>query len=302
MKKSSKILALALTLALLLCLCACGSDGTRSLPGGLFSQPKPETFEGHVQLAEEQMKELKSFHMDMSMDLRMKMKLMGQSFDTDVIADYGMDTEQEPLKIAMEIKMEMSSLGQHESQNSLIYVVQEGNEQYVTYTSVDNGKTWQKQSGSLPEAVQQDTGKQMALFLSCGESFRETGKRTVNGEPAIEYQGELKGDFVQQAIESSGALGSLGELLGSEVPEDLFRDLGAIPVTVAFDEASGRMVFYEMDMTESMGVLMQRLMGSMMQSFGIEGLELEMSVAKISATLSKFDQVSVSVPAAAQAA
>ena len=57
------------------------------------------------------------------------------------------------------------------------------------------------------------------------------------------------------------------------------------------------MVYYEMDMSEAMSVLMQRLMQSVMQSFGLEGVEVNLTAAKVSATLSGFDQVSVVVPA-----
>lgn len=293
MKNPNKILALLLTLALLLCLCACGNG---SGGGGGVLRSQPESFETRLVRAQKQMEELKSFHMDMSLDMHMTMKMMGQSLDMVLIADYAMDTEQDPLKLAMDLHMDITAMGQHQEEKSLVYVVRDG-DRFLTYTSTDGGKTWDKASSPTPEISQQNTEEQMALFLACGDSFQEAGTRMVNGAPAVAYQGKLSGDFVQQAIQSSGSLDSLGELLGSDIPEELFQGLGDIPVTVAFDQASGMMVYYEMDMSEAMSVLMQRLMQSVMQSFGLEGVEVNLTAAKVSATLSGFDQVSVVVPA-----
>ena len=299
-----KFFALALALVLALSLCACGVSSPVTRGGGVLSAP-PVDFRGRLTTAQEQMKNLRSFRMDMSMDMRMSMNVLGQAMDMAIIADYGIDSEKDPAEIGMDISMDITALGQHQNQKILAYVVQEGS-RFITYMSTDGGATWQKEVGDAPdEALQQQSAEQeMQLFLACADSFSESGKMTVNGASAAVYKGELSGDFVGQALESSGSLDALGQLLGSDASPELFRDLGTIPVTVAFDEQSGMMVYYELDMTEAMSRMMQRLMESLLQSYGqsAENMKVEIGVAHISVTLSRFDQVDVAVPAAARAA
>ena len=307
MKKMSKILSLVMALVMLLCLCACGSGGSVSRSGGesIFQTPVPETFETRIQRADEQMTAVKSIRMDMSMDMQMNIKIMGQSMDMNIIADYGIETERDPLKMSMNMDMDLAAMGEHQNQKALFYIEQDGG-QYVVYSSMDGGATWQKQTTDTPEELQQQQNaeEEMKLFMACADSFQESGKQTINGSSAIVYKGVLDGEFVKQAVESSGSLDSVSALLGGTVPEDLFNDLGTITVTVAFDEQSGYLVYYEMDMAEVMGNLMQRLMKSVMESYGAGEMEIEtdVSVTKISVTMSKFDQVSVSIPDAAKAA
>ena len=300
MKRMSKLLATALALVMLLCLCACGDGGS----GLSVLRMAPETFETRITRANEQMQNLKSLQMDMHLDMVMTMSVMGESMNVNISADTKFETERDPLKTAVDLDMTIDAMGEHENQKVLSYILQEGS-QYVTYTSSDEGRSWQKQTLSASEALQSDAEAQLQMFLANAASFQEAGTLLINGSKAIAYSGELTGNYVQEAVQSSGALNSVGELLGSEVTDDLFRDLDPISVTVAFDEQSGMMVFYEMDMTAAMGTLMQRLMDQLLQA-AASGMDLQLSIdlpaVKVSVTLSRFDQVSVTVPDAVPAA
>jgi hypothetical protein len=307
-----KYLAMLLALCMLLCLTACGETKTNPAAQNNAGaagdgagtteptpEPVPETFETRIARADKAMQDVKSFQMDMGMDMRMSLAILGESADIDMHITMQGDTENNPLKSAIEMEMDVNAAGQSQNQKILTYILQDGS-QYVTYSSSDEGKTWQKEIKDSPEGLQQNPEENMEMFMACADSFQESGKETIGGVSAIVYKGELQGDFVQQAMESSGALDSVGELLGGDASAELFKDLDPIPVTVAFDEQSGVMVYYEMDMTSAMSTMMQRMMESLLQTYGMDkesaGLEINATQVKISVTLSRFDQVTVTIP------
>ena len=294
MKNWKKFLALALALALTLCLCACGGGISRLLPKSL-------TFEEKLARSVEQMKEAGSMHMDMDMDLGMRMAMSGQSIGVDMSARYATDLQTEPLK--MHMIMDISAMGMTQK---MIYYAEQGENGITVYLSMDDGAHWTKETTSaISDIAPQSLDQQTELFLACAESFTETGKEEINGSAATVYSGVISGEYVGEAIKSSGALDALSSSLGIDVPEDLFQDLGDIPSTIAIDDDSCLVVRSTMDMSTVMQKLMTKMMGLALSAAGGSdgGLELNIDRVLVTMTLSQVNSVEeIVIPEEAKAA
>lgn len=280
MKNMKKLLALALALVLTLCLCAC------SAPGFL---KKPLTFEEKLAKSAEQMEQAKSMHMDMSMDMGLRVAMSGQSQTMDMSARYATDLQNEPMK--MHMTMDISALGMNQK---MIYYAEQDGDAVTVYISLDDGAHWTKETiSSLSDVLPQNLNQQTDLFLASAASFTETGKEEINGSAATVYSGVISGEYVEETIEASGALDAFSDALGVDVPEDLFRDLGDIPTTIAIDDGSNLVVRYTMDMGAVMQSLMEKMMGLVLESAGETdgGLELNIDRMLITMTLSQVNSI-----------
>lgn len=293
MKNWKKILALALALTLTLCLCACGGV-SRLLP-------TPLTFEEKLAKSAEQMEQAKSMHVDMEMDMGLRVAVSGQSQSMDMTARYATDLQSEPVK--MHMTMDISAMGINQK---LIYYAEQGEDAVTVYISLDDGAHWTKETTSaISDIAPQNLDQQTELFLACAESFTETGKEEINGSTATVYSGVISGEYVEEAIKSSGALDAFSNALGVDVPEDMFRDLGDIPTTIAIDDESDLVVRYTMDMGAVMQSLMTKLMDLVLASTGESdgGLELNIDRMLITTTLSQLNSVEeIVIPEEAKAA
>ena len=267
--------------------------------------PQRESFADYLAYAQEQMQNAESFHMDMVMDLDMTIELMGQSMNMEISTDYSIDSIKSPMMLKMEIEMVMSMLGQTEKQSGIYYAV-EDEDGYKTYMSSDGGVTWTKSNeDSIDEAEQQQkTEEQMELFMACADTFQEIGREDVNGAEAILFKGKLSGDYVEQAIQNSGSLDSLGDLTGGEGAEAMMEDLGEIDVTIAFDMKTGYILYYEMDMAQPMGAIMTSALEQSMASQGTAvPVTVNMSKAFARVDLSQINAIDpIEIPEAALAA
>ena len=109
---------------------------------------------------------------------------------------------------------------------------------------------------------------------------------------------------MEQTIRDAGTLDALTQSLGGELPEDMFRDLDAIEVTVGIEEESSRVRYYEMDMSAVMQTLMERAMEKLVSNMGAGGMEVSVTVeqTRIRVEMSHFDElVSIQIPEGAKA-
>lgn len=280
-----KILAMSLVLALCLCLCACGGA--------------QQDFGTRMQTAQNAMEELKSVRMESTVDVSMEMSVMGQSQAMDMSVSYIMDVDKESGVVRME--MTVSSMGS--SQKVLTYV-ETVNGESTAYLSTDNGQTWQKQTGDQ-STTPNDPAMLMELFSKNTKNFKPTGTETINGAKATVYSGELDENYVGELMKMTGLGDSLGSSLGVAAGDDLFKDLGNIPMTVSIDDNTGMLLRYTMDLTKVMQKLMENLFNKLMESYGMGGIEIKINVTKAEGvtTFSKFNEVGgITVPDAAKAA
>lgn len=280
-----KIFAMTLVLALCLCLCACGGN-----------QPD---FSTRMQTSQEAMAELKSFRMETTLDMSMEMSVMGQSQAMDMNIAYTMDVNKE----SGVTRMEMTVTAMGSSQKMLSYI-ETANGESTVYLSTDNGRTWQKQTADA-NTVSTDPAQALELFNKNAKNFKRSGSETINGSKVTIYKGELDENYVGELMKMTGLGDSLGSSLGVDGGDELFKDLGKIPMTVAIDDNTGMLVRYTMDMTKVMQKLMENVFSSLMASYGMGNIEIKINISKAEgvAVFSQFNEVGeITIPDAAKAA
>lgn len=278
MKKTKRILVFAILAAMLLSLCGCGMFRTR------------------VAKAAVKMSKLESLHADIEAQLGMSVSVLGQDVNADVTVTGGADIQRDPAQMYMDLTADVVSL----EQGLLLYGTgRDGG--FDVYYSADSGKNWIK--GSIDADVDTKNtkvdGKSAFLLLSdTAASFKEYGKEKVNGADAIRYNGEITSDELKTALKLANAKQALEEGLGVELDDDVFSDIGSIPVSIWIDIKTDMIVRIEMDLSEAMQGLVPAIVDKAMSKAGV-GIDVDTKVHDVivSITLSEFDAVQVTKPA-----
>lgn len=238
-----KLMAAGTVMALALTLAACGSAG--------------ETPEDALNKAQEAMNGVSSMHYTMDMDIGMSAD--GESYDITTTAEA--DCIIDPMTLGMDMHMSMASLLDLDMK---MYMVQDGSS-YTIYTGMDDGDgniTWTQETMDDLDALAQYNGqKSMEIYLENGTNFTEAGSEEINGVNATRYDGVITGDSIQAVMDASGVIDQFASL-GLEGLEELYQDLGDIPVSIWLDPDTSLPVKYEMDMTAMMQGMMDKLMAS----------------------------------------
>lgn len=278
MKKTKRIIVFAILAAMLLSLCGCGMFRTR------------------VAKAAVKMSKLESLHADIEAQLGMSVSVLGQDVNADVTVTGGADIQRDPAQMYMDLTADVVSL----EQGLLLYGTgRDGG--FDVYYSADSGKNWIK--GSIDADVDTKNtkvdGKSAFLLLSdSAASFKEYGKEKVNGADAIRYNGEITSDELKTALKLANAKQALEEGLGVELDDDVFSDIGSIPVSIWIDIKTDMIVRIEMDLSEAMQGLVPAIVDKAMSKAGV-GIDVDTKVHDVivSITLSEFDAVQVTKPA-----
>lgn len=279
MKKTKRILVFAILAAMLLSLCGCGM------------------FRTHVAKAAIKMSKLESLHADVEMQIGMGISVLGQDVNADATVTGGADIQRDPERVYVNMNAEVAGF----EQNMLLYAVGRDGGADV-YSSADSGKNWIK--GSVDADVDaKDTkvdGKSVFLLLSdSAASFKEYGKEKINGADTIRYNGEITSDELKMALKLANAKQALEEGLGVELDDDVFSDIGSVPVSIWIDMKTDMIVRVEMDLSDVMQGLVPAIVDKAMGKAGV-GIDVDAKVHDVivSITLSEFDAVQVTKPAA----
>lgn len=277
MKKAKRILVFAILAAMLLSLCGCGM------------------FRTHVAKAAIKMSKLDSLHADVEMQIGMGISLLGQDVNADAAITGGADIQRDPERVYVNMNAEVAGF----EQNLLFYGVGR-DDGFDVYSSVDSGESWTKDSIENDDSSKSSKadGKSVFLLLSdSAASFKEYGKEKVNGSDAIRYNGKITSDELRQALELANVKQSLEESLDVELDDDVFEDLGDVPVSIWIDVKSGMIVRIEMDMSDVMQGLVPVLVDKAMEKADIGiGVNTKVYEVTVSITLSEFDAVQVTKP------
>ena len=277
MKKAKRILVFAILAAMLLSLCGCGMFRTR------------------VAKAAIKMSKLDSLHADVEMQIGMGISLLGQDVNADAAITGGADIQRDPERVYVNMNAEVAGF----EQNLLFYGVGRDDGADV-YSSADSGESWTKDSIENDDSSKNSKadGKSVFLLLSdSAASFKEYGKEKVNGSDAIRYNGKITSDELRQALELADVKQSLEESLDVELDDDVFEDLGDVPVSIWIDVKSGMIVRVEMDMSDVMQGLVPVLVDKAMEKTDIGiGVNTKVYEVTVSITLSEFDAVQVTKP------
>lgn len=239
-KMLTKTLAGAVVLALSLALCACGGS----------SSPEDALTRAQAAFAD-----VKSMHYTIDMD--MGFSADGESMEMNTTAEA--DCIVDPIMMDMDMTMDMMGLFDMDLK---MYVVQDGST-YTMYTGMDNGDgtmSWSKDTlDDLGDIAQYNGKASMDIYLENGSNFKEIGAEDVDGVSAVRYDGIISQDSLKSVMDTSGVLEQY-ESLGLEGMEDLLDEMGDLPVSIWLDPDSDLPVKYEMDMTQMMQNMMNKLL------------------------------------------
>lgn len=277
MKKAKRILVFAILAAMLLSLCGCGMFRTRAAKAAI------------------KMSKLDSLHVDIEMQIGMGISVLGQDVNADATVTGGADIQRDPERVYVNLMAEVAGF----EQNMLLYAVGRDGGADV-YSSADSGDSWTKDSIENDDSSKNSKADGKSLFLLLSDSaasFKEYGKEKVNGSDAIRYNGKITSDELKQALELADVKQSLEESLDVELDDDVFEDLGDVPVSIWIDVKSDMIVRIEMDMSDVMQGLVPVLVDKAMEKTDIGiGVNTKVYEVTVSITLSEFDAVQVTKP------
>lgn len=283
MKIWKKTLALLLVLALGAALAGCGS------------------FEARMTKAAVKMSKAESAHVDMDLKMGMTLSVLGQDVTMDMTGAMALDVQKEPAVSKGEVTV--SALGVE--QQALYYTEQAGGET-VTYLSQDGGESWSKQSSPAGERQSAAGGlAALKLLADVADSFEEAGEENVDGAAAWRYDGTLEGAFLAGLLEQSGSGETLEQTTQGLFSIEDLRDLEGIPVSIWIDKSAGTISRMDLDLSELMDVVTDRLMEELAGQMGLVGAAVELTVSSVtvSARLSQIDRVGpIQVPDQVRAA
>ena len=290
--KTLKVLALVLIVVLALGLAACGKKegGSGGASGGGAAgdttsiDPSGDVKQA-LTIAAMNMKNIKSMTYDIEMN--MDMEIMGMEVAT--VTTGTMEAINEPLKMHANMKIDAGMLGGETEME--MYAEADGNK-IISYTGVDLGEegvTWMKSEEEIDmnSLSQYDLKKTIEIYAKYADQFEYVGEEEVNGQKTARFDGEITGDAINDVAESMGLDQQLGMSEGAEALE-AFKDAGAMPVSFWVDPETGIVIKYDMDMSEVMNNITDKLLSS--EDTEIEGedgetMELSFGFTKLTMTM-----------------
>lgn len=246
-----------------------------------------------------------SMHMDMKIALEINIlvsaggQTMSMPMSIDLTVD--MDQQKEPACISSQIEMSMSSMGQTENKQFLLYMEQD-DETTTTYSSADGGASW---NANKADRVPVDPTEVFSIIINNSKGFQQVGTDTLDGREVLVYTGALSGEFLQQIMNMAGSGSSLSELIPTDGAEASAVEFGDMPITMFIDAQTHLPLRYTMDMGDMMKDLLGNVLKSLMGLEGMDGVEVDVDFPAASAEcfLSEFNSVPpIEIPAAAKAA
>ena len=282
MKWNKKIFAAAMTAILALSAAGCGSTAVM------------DTAEVEALLAKSQetMAAVESMAAEMTME--MNMALGDEVMETTSVAN--IQTKQEPLQMQMDLSVVMDDGSEMEQMQMY---AEEVDGKLMTY--MYSADTWYAQTMELGDLGQYNAEQNMELYLNNIQSFKASGKETINGTKTTKIEGVITGEAMEKAIMDSGAADSAASMgVTEEQLQSMYADMGDLPIAMWID-AEGYVLKYEMDLTE----MMQKIVNAAMGAVGETETEDAISIAKASVSMvcSDFNAVGeITIPAEAKSA
>lgn len=273
MNRTKKLTAALLLFSLLLTLAGCG-------------------FASRMATAAKKMEKLRSYRMDLALDMEMSLSMMGESMEMDMSMTGVTDVNTEPYRTKTDMRIGM--LG--ESVQVLGYT-EKTDAAVVSYSSVNGGESWIKTA--IPTGAEKAPDKQsFSALLALASSFAESGKESVRGSDATVYSGVITGENLESVMAMSDMLQDVLSAMDMSMEGLDLKDCGSIPVTIAIDDKTNLVVRYTMDLTEFMGKLMPIMVDAVMseaaEKSGLEGMDMSalgfgMETGRVFASVELYD-------------
>ena len=221
----------------------------------LAEEPKP---------AEEASYEnLDSWSMDTTVNIDLTMNMMGEEMALQMEIGTAIDMTKSPERCRTE--MTTDSMG--DSQKTILYYEKDGNN-FTVVVSEDGGETWNKQvlpAEQFPANMQASLAS-FAKLTDYASVLTKTGTETIKGREATVYSGSLTGEQAADYIETTGALSALESMFATGPDAMDVGELGEMPLSIAIDNETGMLVWFNMDMSDYLQHLMDRVLNTIIQS------------------------------------
>ena len=287
-----KIVSVMLTLTLLLGLML----ALPSAPARAESTPEQELTEAFTNL-----NALDSLRMDLdfAIDLTIDISMEGQSLmnlPMNIALKLGMEYQKEPYAMQGQMEMHMTSMGQTENKQSLMYGEKDG-DAVISYSSEDDGATWTKKRTEKATFSLGD----LSTIIGSAKEIQKINMETVDGHDMDVYTAIVDGQYLQQALDAAGSDNPLSEMMG----EDGASGMGDFEVVIYVDRATDLPVRISIDLATMMKEMMDGAMKAAMGMGDMEGVEvkIDLPVASVVCELSQFNSVPpIEIPEAVKAA
>ena len=287
-----KIVSVMLTLTLILGLML----AFPSAPARAESTPEQELTEAFTNL-----NALDSLHMDLdfAIDLTIDISMEGQSLmnlPMNIALKLGMEYQKEPYAMHGQMEMHMTSMGQTENKQSLMYGEKDG-DAVISYSSEDDGVTWTKKRTEKATFSLGD----LSTIIGFAKEIQKINMETVDGYDMDVYTAIVDGQYLQQVLDAAGSDNPLSEMMG----ENGTDGMGDFEVVIYVDRATNLPVRLSIDLASMMKDMLSAAMESSMGMSDVEGMEMkiDISVGAVVCELSQFNSVPfIEIPAAVKAA
>ena len=241
----------------------------------LAEEPKP---------AEEASYEnLDSWSMDTTVNIDLTMNMMGEEMALQMEIGTAIDMTKSPERCRTE--MTADSMG--DSQKTILYYEKDGNN-FTVVVSEDGGETWNKQvlpAEQFPANMQASLAS-FAKLTDYASVLTKTGTETIKGREATVYSGSLTGEQAADYIETTGALSALESMFATGPDAMDVGELGEMPLSIAIDNETGMLVWFNMDMSDYLQHLMDRVLNTIIQSaLGEEELPEDLDLSMFEASV-----------------
>ena len=287
-----KIVSVLLTLSLLFGLML----AFPAAPARAESTPEQELTEAFTNL-----NALNSLHMDLdfAIDLTIDISMEGQSLmnlPMNIALKLGMEYQKEPYAMHGQMEMHMTSMGQTENKQSLMYGEKDG-DAVISYSSEDDGATWTKKRTEKATFSLGD----LSTIIGSAKEIQKINMETVDGHDMDVYTAIVDGQYLQQALDAAGSNNPLSGMMG----EDGASGMGDFEVVIYVDRATDLPVRISIDLATMMKEMMDGAMKAAMGMGDMEGVEvkIDLPVASVVCELSQFNSVPpIEIPEAVKAA
>lgn len=218
-------------------------------------------------------------------EMTMSMTLMGQPVVMKAQGE-GNSTA-EPMRLFMQHKQQTGAITvEGQSYAELL------DGEYVQYTGY-NGQ-WIKQT--LPaEMMSQNPQEAIQIYLGAVSSYQKEGMETIAGRKTSKYSAVIGSDALERVLQASGAVDQLTQMgMDAEQAAGLYTGLGDLPVSLWVDEAAMQTVKIEMNLTDIMSSVVQKVLEAQGEA---ETAQMSISDVMMSMTITGYDTVeSVEIP------
>ena len=287
-----KIVSVLLTLSLLFGLML----AFPAAPARAESTPEQELTEAFMNL-----NALDSLRMDLdvAMDMTIDISMEGQSImnlPMNIALKLGMEYQKEPYAMHGQMEMHMTSMGQTENKQSLMYGEKDG-DAVISYSSEDDGATWTKKRTEKATFSLGD----LSTIIGSAKEIQKINMETVDGHDMDVYTAIVDGQYLQQALDAAGSNNPLSGMMG----EDGASGMSDFEVVIYVDRATDLPVRISIDLATMMKEMMDGAMKAAMGMGDMEGVEvkIDLPVASVVCELSQFNSVPpIEIPEAVKAA